>query len=78
MFSDLTFGQIVVIAIVLVAIFAGGRSGGNKRVISSMILVYALLLTIVAIVSSIDFSKYTFRREYKEVFCTVTTIMSHQ
>ena len=31
MFSDLTFGQIVIIAIVLVAIFAGGRSGVNKK-----------------------------------------------
>ena len=31
MFSDLTFGKIVVIAIVLVAILAGGRSGGNKK-----------------------------------------------
>ena len=31
MFSDLTLGQIVIILIVFVAIFAGGRSGGNKK-----------------------------------------------
>lgn len=31
MFSDLTLGQIVIILIGLVAIFAGGRSGGNKK-----------------------------------------------
>ena len=39
----------------------------TKRVISNMILVYALLLAIVAIVGSIDFSKYTVDENTKKL-----------